>query len=199
VGALAGVRGACYSMSMQQGVDRVTIVKISRAAGEALAAMLAFALVACGRQTETQGQAPAESRRPQVVPRQAPGPSAAAPSAVRENHFELKMTSQGPYTVGVGKSVEIVLDALGGYKVNQEYPYKFKLQPTAGVTFPIQVVKKDRVKLDKRRATMTVPFTPTSEGAKRVAGQFAFSVCTDEKCLIEKRELSFAFDAVSPQ
>ena len=163
--------------------------------------VLGVAVVACRRQTATE-QEPTQTQQAQgtvgAESREAAGQSAPAPSAIRESHFELKASSQGPHTVGTTESLDIVLEALGGYKVNQEYPYKFKLRPAAGVTFPMPIVKKDRVKLDKRRATMTVPFTPTATGARRIGGEFAFSVCTDEKCLIEKRELSFLFEAESP-
>ena len=37
---------------------------------------------------------------------------------------------------------------------------------------------------------LTVAFTPESAGKKKIAGQFSFSVCTDDKCLIEKRDLA---------
>ena len=84
---------------------------------------------------------------------------------------------------------EIVLLALGVYKVNQEYPIKYRLEDSAGVDYPIPVVKRDRVKIDHARATMTVPFVPRAAGNKRIVGELAFSVCTDEKCVMEKRLL----------
>jgi hypothetical protein len=37
---------------------------------------------------------------------------------------------------------------------------------------------------------MPVSFTPDAAGKRTVAGQFAFSVCTEDKCLMEKRDLS---------
>ena len=37
-------------------------------------------------------------------------------------------------------------------------------------------------------------YTPDGAGKRTVAGQFAFSVCTDETCLMEKRELSVVVD-----
>jgi hypothetical protein len=41
---------------------------------------------------------------------------------------------------------------------------------------------------------MRVPFTPDGAGQRTVSGQFAFSVCTDETCLMEKRDLSLVVD-----
>jgi hypothetical protein len=51
-------------------------------------------------------------------------------------------------------------------------------------------VTRDKVKLEQKRALMSVEFTAQSAGSRRVSGEFAFSVCTEERCMIEKRELS---------
>jgi hypothetical protein len=88
-----------------------------------------------------------------------------------------------------------VLDAKEPFHVNEKYPYKFKLKETSGLTFPAPLVGKEGVNLEKARATMRVPFTAQSAGRHTLSGQFAFSVCTDDKCLIEKRELSLLVDA----
>ena len=109
---------------------------------------------------------------------------------VREANFELRMLLRGEYRVGVAGQVAIVLTAHDGYKVNEEYPFKFRLGRSEGLTFPEPVVKRDRVKLGKQQATMTVPVVPKSPGEQTVAGEFAFSVCTEQKCLIEKRALA---------
>ena len=66
--------------------------------------------------------------------------------------------------------------------------------PDAGLEFPQDVVKKDAVKLEKKRATMTVALTPKTAGKHRLAGKFHFSICTDEKCLIEKRDLALELE-----
>ena len=104
--------------------------------------------------------------------------------------FELALLPHGSYRMGQPGEVQLVLEAKGAYKVNQEYPYKFKLQPTAGLKYPQPVVGKDAVALTKQRATMTIKFVPAAGGVQTVSGRFFFSVCTDEKCLIERRELA---------
>ena len=108
--------------------------------------------------------------------------------------FDLSIQPVGTYQVGQKSTAKIVLEAKGVYKVNQEYPYKFKLEPDAGLEFPQDVVKKDAVKLEKKRATMTVALTPKTAGKHRLAGKFHFSICTDEKCLIEKRDLALELE-----
>ena len=83
--------------------------------------------------------------------------------------------------------------AKGPFKVNDKYPYKFKVKDAAGLKYPGPVIKEG-VKLEKTRAVLPVPFTPESAGKKQIAGRFDFSVCTPERCLIEKRELALALD-----
>ncbi|MBN1608568.1 MAG: hypothetical protein JW940_18205 [Polyangiaceae bacterium] len=108
---------------------------------------------------------------------------------MQERHFDLNMSARGPFKTGARAEAEIVLLALGSYKVNQEYPIKYKLEDNAGMDYPIPVVKRDRAKLGHARATMNVPFVPRQAGDQRVVGELAFSVCTDQKCVMEKRTL----------
>ena len=103
--------------------------------------------------------------------------------------FSLRMQPVGDYRVGAPGKVEVVLDAKPPYKINEKYPFKLKLEETAGLKFDTRTVAKDRVRVEGKRATMTVPLTPQSAGQAQVAGQFSFSVCNDERCLLERRDL----------
>lgn len=134
------------------------------------------------------------SPRPQTD-EQAPGGQALAAglkSEVSEDSFELKLQPTGAYTVGKEASIEVVLDAKAPYKVNQEYPYSFALNESAGVSFASMKLKQDAVKLEDKRAIMTVPFTPREAGERTISGTFKFSVCTEEQCLIKKQDLALA-------
>ncbi|MGC4089564.1 MAG: hypothetical protein QM756_17080 [Polyangiaceae bacterium] len=125
----------------------------------------------------------------------APAPAAAGAARVVEPNFELSLSAVGAYETGKPGQAQIVLDAKAPFHVNDKYPYKFKPKDDAGLTFPAPVVGKDNVKLETARATMTVPFSVQSAGKHTLAGQFSFSVCTDDKCLIEKRDLSLVLEA----
>lgn len=127
----------------------------------------------------------------------ATGPAEPAPQAaeVSDATFALKIAAKGVAEVGKPAEAEIVLEAKEPFHVNDKYPYKFKLKEAPGLTFPAALVGKEAVKLEKARATMRVPFTAQSAGRHSLSGQFSFSVCTDDKCLIEKRELSLLVDA----
>jgi len=146
-----------------------------------------------------------EPSKPEAAPTPAPAPAdgktgesptpAAAGDAkakVSEDSYDLKLEPSGTYKVGTAGAVQIVLDAKGPFKVNQEYPYSFALNEAPGVKFANMKVTGDAVKLEKKRATMSVPFTPSEAGARTISGTFKFSVCTDEQCLIKKQELALA-------
>ncbi len=137
----------------------------------------------------------APAPEPQAAPGAAPetAEALAASNKVSEPNFDLSIEPKGDFKSGQAATVEIGLLAKGPFKVNDKYPYKFKVKEGAGVKFPGPVIK-DGVKLEKTRAVLPVPFTPESTGKKQIAGRFDFSVCTPERCLIEKRELALAID-----
>jgi hypothetical protein len=108
-----------------------------------------------------------------------------------EKNFSLEMKASGPYKVGQPGNVEIVLEPKGEFHCNQEYPYKLKLGPAPdGLTYPQQIVKTDAITVEPTRAVMKVPFTANKPGEAKVSGNFYFSVCTSQQCVIENREMA---------
>ncbi|HMY20425.1 MAG TPA: hypothetical protein PKA58_29065 [Polyangium sp.] len=108
-----------------------------------------------------------------------------------EKNFSVEMKSDGPYKVGQAGTVEVVLEPKGTFHCNKEYPYKIKLgAPPAGVTYPQAIVKADAVTVTPEKAIMKVPILPEKSGEAKVSGNFYFSVCTSEQCVIENRELA---------
>ena len=105
------------------------------------------------------------------------------------------MQPKGAYATGQAGEAEIVLQAKAPFHVNDKYPYKFKIKEAPGLKFANLVVAKDSVKLEPARATVPVAFTPESAGKHTIAGQLSFSVCTDDKCMIEKRDLALEIEA----
>lgn len=123
----------------------------------------------------------------------APG-GVSAESQAAGDGFELSFSAPGAHQQKEKALASIVLLAKPPFKVNDKYPYKMKLNETPGVQFENLVVGADAVELEKMRATMKVPFTPQASGKHRLSGRFSFSVCTEEKCLIEKRDLAVDVD-----
>jgi hypothetical protein len=175
-----------------------------------LLAAAAVLSTACKREAPPAGEdaraptsqgTPAPAEPPAAATAATSGPAAAAPadsaagsSRYDEAKFALVARPAGAYAPGKEGAIEIVLDAKPPFHANQQYPYKFKAKEAPGVQFAQPVVGKDAAKLEPQRVTMRVPFTPDAAGQRTVSGQFAFSVCTEETCLMEKRELSLVVD-----
>jgi hypothetical protein len=118
-----------------------------------------------------------------------------AKSAYTESNFSLTLRAKGDgYSAGKDSEAEIVLEAKAPFHANDKYPYKFKLANADGLTFPDKIVKKDKAKVEAMKVTMTVPFKAAAAGTKKISGTFHFSVCTTDKCLIEKRALALDVD-----
>jgi len=134
---------------------------------------------------------------PVIAPAAADSAAPAAPAASHydEAGFDLVLQPKGDFAAGKGGEAEIVLNAKAPFHVNDKYPYKFKLKETPGLKFASPVVTHELVKLEPARATVPVAFTPESAGKHTLAGQLSFSVCTVDKCMIEKRDLALEIDA----
>ena len=119
--------------------------------------------------------------------------AAAAPTGAAkfaDTAFDLTLEAPtSPVKAGQPGALSVVLVAKAPYHVNDKYPIKLKLKETPGVKYDNLVVNKDAVKLEATKAVMPVTFTADAAGKRTVAGQFAFSVCTEDKCLMEKRDL----------
>ena len=139
--------------------------------------------------------APGAAVLPAADPAAAAAPAPEATSKFNEAGFDLVLEPKGSYASGQSGEADIVLSAKAPFHVNQNYPYKFKLKDSPGLKFANLVVAKDAVKLEPARATVPVVFTPETAGKHTLAGQLSFSVCTDDKCMIEKRDLALDIDA----
>jgi hypothetical protein len=118
-----------------------------------------------------------------------------AKSAYTESNFDLAFRAKGDgYHAGKDAEAEIFLQVKSPFHANDKYPYKFKLADTDGVSFPDKIVKKDKAKVEGMKVTMSVPFSAAKSGKKQIRGVFHFSVCSEDKCLIEKRALSLDVD-----
>lgn len=194
-----------------------SFAKNERSRGGALTALVVLGLcalgTACSKESKPVAEDPkvpassnsetaaAEGTKPEATPAPAEAKPVepAAPAAagegknrVSEDSYDLKLEPSGTYKVGTAGAVQVVLDAKAPFKVNQEYPYSFSLNDAPGVKFASMKVTEDAVKLEQKRATMSVPFTPSEAGQRTISGTFKFSVCTDEQCLIKKQELALA-------
>lgn len=122
-----------------------------------------------------------------------PEPEAKKGSDVSGASFSAWLQTAGAYEVGKPGTVMAVLTARDPYKCNDKYPYKFKLDPpAAGVSYPQETVRG--MQIAPKRSTMSIPFVPSQAGTATISGTLYFSVCTDERCLIEQSKLSVSVD-----
>lgn len=113
-----------------------------------------------------------------------PKPAVSAGPEVKAKAFTAKLVG-GDAHAGSEDAVELSVVPAAGYHINEEYPYKFKLDaPAKDVTYPKDVVTD--VTRSAQLATMKIPFTASAPGTVRVSGTCSISVCNADQCVIEK-------------
>lgn len=124
--------------------------------------------------------------------------SAVGPAASRHetDTYVIEMTTGGPYKAGTEGTVDVVVSAKGDYKINKQYPYKFKVIDPApeGVTFPKPVLQKADGTFEEKKGVFKVPFVPAKPGKAKVAGTLYISVCSDANCIMDKQVLEREVD-----
>jgi hypothetical protein len=116
---------------------------------------------------------------------------AAGPKQESET-FIASITPSGDCTANKECSFDVNLEAKGAYKINDQYPTKWKAADPAaeGVTYPKPLLKKEDGKWDdKKKGGFKVPFIAAKAGKVKVAGTLSLSVCSDANCIMEKAPL----------
>jgi hypothetical protein len=116
---------------------------------------------------------------------------------VDTTEFKLTLKAPGPYSVGHEGRAEIILVAKKPFKINEQYPYRFAPTLTGDFVFTERSLDKTAARIDPRRAVVPVRFTPEGAGTAELGGIFSFSVCTDDRCLLEKHPLSVPLDVMA--
>ncbi len=116
-------------------------------------------------------------------------------NVVNEEPFSAWLQVASPAKAGAPVQLEAVLVAKPPYHCNDEYPHKFKLSAApAGLTYPEETVRG--MKVTPERGVLAIPVNAQGAGKPTVGGTLSFSVCTEERCLVEKRELSVTLDVM---
>ncbi len=117
-------------------------------------------------------------------------PSGLSTARVSDEAFELELRPVGTYKAGQLGTAQVVLTPRGAFKVNDKYPYKFEFAKLDGIKPLSEKVSSEHLEVNGQRAVMTLRFTPMAAGQATVAGLFKFSVCTEDRCLVERQELA---------
>lgn len=151
------------------------------------------ALVLAGCTKESAPAAPPPAAAPAPVVEKKPAPT-------EEKNYEVSLSSPALKAGQESSASVITVTATNGFHVNPEYPVSFRPEGseavkfsgervalTAGTKTPCAAKAEDACKVE-----FPLPLTPETAGPAKVAGVVAFSVCSEDKCLIEKVPLSLA-------
>ncbi len=100
-----------------------------------------------------------------------------------------------PIVIGKTSTLTIHLDPQPPFKSNDKYPYRFTVTGSRGVTSSAQVVTAATITPTK--TTLQLSLEGKAPGPGSLAGTFSFSVCTPEKCLVERTPLVLNFEVVA--
>lgn len=154
--------------------------------------LVALVLAAC-----TKESTPAAPPPPSPAP--APGKKAEPAAQTHEVSLSSPVLKAGQES----SAAMITVTALAGFHVNPDYPVSFRPEGSEAVKFsgervaltpgtktPCAAKAEDACKVE-----FPLPLTPEKAGAAKVAGVVSFSVCSEDKCLIEKVPLTLAIKA----
>ena len=147
--------------------------------------------------------APASKGAPPAPLPAVPPPAPLAPPSgppvpktlVDEKLYRVELATLAPCKAAVSCEAKLIVHALGGYKVNAEYPTKFVAKPSASVT--VNGTGTFSV-AGKTPGTMIVSFRADAAGTASIAGKLKLSVCTDEVCEIAAIDLAFEVPVTAP-
>ncbi len=89
--------------------------------------------------------------------------------------------------------LRITVAAKPPYHVNAEYPHRFTVDEERGLRASSRVIAGTALQISSERLVVPLSVTPDHPGEARIAGELKFSVCTDERCVMEKRRLGLGF------
>jgi hypothetical protein len=152
-------------------------------------ALTAVLAAACNRDAVANQNAEKSPAIPTPLGQQA---GTVAKTQFDEPAFSLSIASKAPVDKGQSGELLVVLTAKAPYHVNQEYPHRLKVTATRGLTTPHATIQRDPAKVTSPRLELVVPVTLGQDGPFGLDGEMSFSLCTEEKCLMEKRQLTVA-------
>ena len=74
------------------------------------------------------------------------------------------------------------------FKNNLEYPYRLKFEGGGARPSKTELTKAD-MEVNEARVVVPVTYVAGTDADPSLTGLFAFSVCTEDKCLIERKRL----------
>ncbi|MDP9149787.1 MAG: hypothetical protein M3O36_07615 [Myxococcota bacterium] len=120
------------------------------------------------------------------------------------NNFFVDAAVPPACSAGASCTLTLTLVATGAYHINDDYPYKFRADDSAGVRFlgksdadgnVFSKAANDWTKKDEKTGTMTLTFRAASAGSKVISGLFKLSVCSAKSCQLEQQPVQASVTA----
>jgi hypothetical protein len=109
------------------------------------------------------------------------------PALASKDFYRVDVKPLAPCASGSTCEAKLVLTALGEYKVNDDYPFKFVADPASGVAIEGEGSFE---MAGTKQGTMTVRFKPAKPGPATLTGTFKLSVCSEATCEIEAPKIA---------
>jgi hypothetical protein len=109
--------------------------------------------------------------------------------------YQVSLVPPASVKAGATATARVVVTARAPYHVNRDYPTSFRVDKGATAIFPAEKVPlgegAERTPCkefpgESCALSAPLPFRAAATGETRIAGVVAFSVCTPDRCLIEK-------------
>ena len=123
-------------------------------------------------------------------------PSAAAPTEpplASKDFYRIDAAPIAACKAGAACQVELRLTAMGDYKVNKDYPFKFIADEKPGVSVH---GNGSFAHQGKQSGALTVKFHADAAGTAQLTGTFKLSVCTEATCEIEEPKIALAIPVI---
>jgi hypothetical protein len=110
-------------------------------------------------------------------------------------NFLAELRAQPSYVAGKEQRFGVVVTAKGDFKINPQFPVKFKLADAPeGLSYPKPLLKREDGKFEDKSGSFEVPFVASKAGRYKLGGTLSLSVCSDKRCLMEKVALDHEID-----
>jgi hypothetical protein len=180
----AAAPAAQAAMAAQATVNTAAAAKSAEADSTALPAAGKPAPPKAGEKAPPSGSAPAAKAAEGKLTQGA---------VASDEAYAIWLQAPSPVKAGQPVPVEVVLTAKPPYHCNAEYPHKFKLAAApAGLSYSEETVRG--MKVTPERSVMAIPVKADAPGKPTISGTLSFSVCTAERCMVEKRDVSLALE-----
>lgn len=159
-------------------------------ARELLLIAIAAGAMACSKAERAPEGASGKAGAPSASPSAA---SRTEPPLAGKDFYRIDAAPLAECKAGTACQVELLLTAMGDYKVNKDYPFKFIADEKPGLSVH---GNGSFAHQGKQSGALTVKFHADAAGTAQLAGTFKLSVCTEATCEIEEPKIALSIPVI---